>query len=835
MQAGAADYLVKSQLHANALGRSVRYALTRKRAAAVAAFEQARLAAFGAEIGLALTRRDTLAAILERCSRAMVQYLNASLAQISTFDARTQSFETQASVGSAISSDQPSHAPQPRLDVASLSDGKSVLIRNVLNDSRFPNKELIQTAGWVSYAAYPLVLEDKLVGLMSIFANQSLSDQITLEMGSVAHGIALCIQRKRSEEALDVSEFKYRTVVESIKEVIFQLDEFGNWTFLNPAWTAVTGFDVKSSIGSFFLEYVYQDDREQNQKIFLNLLERKLDYCRHEIRVLTSSAKTRWVEAYMQPVLGSDGAVVGLSGSLTDITERKVAETQIQKLAAFPRVNPNPVLEFAADGSMSYANDAALEMAKSLGREHVLSILPPDAGTIAQEALVACETRMREEVHINGRTITWSFFPVPSSHVIHCYGADVTDMLNLESQLRHAQKLESVGQLAAGIAHDFNNILTVIQGYCDCLLQRNEGSEASRLALKQIGDATKRAAALTRQLLTFSRKQVIQLKVLDLNSVLGNLANMLPRLLGEHILLETNYSKEIPSVEADTGMLEQIVMNLAVNARDAMPKGGRLNISTSSVQVEPDYARKHPDARPGDFVCLTVADTGCGMDARTLERIFEPFFTTKEVGKGTGLGLATVYGIVKQHRGWIEVSSEVSQGTAFKVYFPGLDRELDPNTEFLPAVGTIQGGKETVLLVEDEPVLRELVHEILSGYQYRVIQAGTGIEALRLWDEYDGKVDLLLTDMVMPEGMNGSELAEQLKRRKPDLKVIFTSGYSSDAVGRDFNQEEAVFLPKPYLPPQLAQLVRRCLDTPSRKSHHAAESANATRELATAR
>jgi CheY-like chemotaxis protein len=249
-----------------------------------------------------------------------------------------------------------------------------------------------------------------------------------------------------------------------------------------------------------------------------------------------------------------------------------------------------------------------------------------------------------------------------------------------------------------------------------------------------------------------------------------------------------------------------------------MPKGGKLHIATSGAEIDPDYARKHPDARPGSFVCLTVADTGCGMDHRTLERIFEPFFTTKEVGKGTGLGLATVYGIVKQHRGWIEVASEVGKGTAFKVYFPGLDREIDAHTELLPAMSAIQGGRETVLLVEDEPVLRELVTEILRGYEYRVIEAGTGVEALRLWDEYDGKVDLLLTDMVMPEGLNGSELAEQLKRRKPDLKVVFTSGYSSEAVGRDFNQEEAAFLPKPYLPSQLAQLVRRCLDTPSRKS-----------------
>src|SRR5205823_3153142 len=224
--------------------------------------------------------------------------------------------------------------------------------------------------------------------------------------------------------------------------------------------------------------------------------------------------------------------------------ERKLAETQIQKLAAFPRVSPNPVLEFAMDGSMSYANDAALHMAKSLDREDVLSILPPNVGDIAREALSAGQPRLREEICLNGRTITWSFFPVPSSQVVHCYGVDVTDVLNLEAQLRHAQKLESVGQLAAGIAHDFNNILTVIQGYADCLLGRPQ-DKAATSALKQIGGAARRAAALTRQLLTFSRKQIIQTKVLDLNGVLQNLYNMLPRLLGEDIVLETDYAKDL--------------------------------------------------------------------------------------------------------------------------------------------------------------------------------------------------------------------------------------------------------------------------------------------------
>ncbi len=320
-------------------------------------------------------------------------------------------------------------------------------------------------------------------------------------------------------------------------------------------------------------------------------------------------------------------------------------------------------------------------MAKSLGKEDLLSILPPGAGPIVRDCLTTGQKKLREEVNINGRTITWSFFPVVASQVVHCYGADVTDMLNLEAQFRHAQKLESVGQLAAGVAHDFNNILTVIQGYADCLLARGPADGPTTKGLKEIANAARRAAALTRQLLMFSRKQVIQPKVLDLNAVLQNLANMLMRLLGEDVRLESSYAPNLPQIEADTGMLEQVVMNLAVNSRDAMPKGGQLSLGTASVEIDEGYASQHPESRPGTFVRLTVTDTGCGMDRQTLDRIFEPFFSTKEVGKGTGLGLATVYGIVKQHRGWIEVSSQPGCGTTFKIYFPAVTRQTDTTVD----------------------------------------------------------------------------------------------------------------------------------------------------------
>jgi len=672
MQAGAADYLVKGQIQPNSLERTIRYALQRKRAAALAAFEQARLAAFGAEIGLALTQREPLDRILDRCAKAMVQYLNASATQLITFDSAKQVFEPRASAGQLLEKNPCLQILSAlRLDPGSLSQGKPILIRQLRRDERLQALKWVMTGSAVSYAAYPLILEDKLVGLMSVLANHPFSEQICQEMGSVANGIALCIEQKRSVEALD--------------------------------------------------------------------------------------------------------------------TSRKEAEVQIQKLAAFPRVNPDPVLEFAADGTLTYANEAALAMTRSLGKEQVDSILPPNAATLASEALKNAQKKLGQEVQINGRTITWSFFPVSGSHVVHCYGSDVTERLNLEAQFRHAQKLESVGQLAAGIAHDFNNILTVIQGFADFLIKRCNGDTNMSTPLTRISEAARRAAGLTRQLLMFSRKQMIQPKAIDLNSLLLNFATMLPRLLREDIKVETNFAPDLMRIEGDTGMLEQVIMNLAVNARDAMPKGGKLIITTSDTEVSPDYARQNPESRAGKFVCLTVTDTGCGMDRKTMERIFEPFFSTKDVGKGTGLGLATVYGIIKQHQGWIEVSTKVDIGTTFKIYFPAVARPA-PAAPESPAPEVVRGGNETILLVEDEVVVREFVSEVLRQHDYKVIEAGSGVEALKVWDKHQGKLDLLLTDIIMPEGMNGRELAAELKKRNPNLKVIYTSGYSPEVIGKEFER-----------------------------------------------
>jgi CheY-like chemotaxis protein len=325
--------------------------------------------------------------------------------------------------------------------------------------------------------------------------------------------------------------------------------------------------------------------------------------------------------------------------------------------------------------------------------------------------------------------------------------------------------------------------------------------------------AAQRAANLTRQLLTFGRKQFMQVELLDLNEVIKSVTQMLRRGLGENITLRCNLSPRLPAIEADSTMMEQVVMNLSLNARDAMSGGGSLIITTNPVKVGKEYVEKNSEAREGVFVCLTVSDNGCGMDRIKLGKIFEPFFTTKEVGKGTGLGLATVYGIVKQHSGWIEVESEVGKGTAFKIFLPGSTKAIAVQA----AKGTgkqVKGGKETVLLVEDEPGVLSLARGVLKSYGYRVLEAQSGVEALRIWARFDTDINLLLTDMVMPGGMSGHDLAKKLRAEKHDLKVIYTSGYSMETLGQDFNLGKGMlFLKKPYNPQSLAQIVRDCLDS----------------------
>jgi PAS domain S-box-containing protein len=399
---------------------------------------------------------------------------------------------------------------------------------------------------------------------------------------------------------------------------------------------------------------------------------------------------------------------------------------------------------------------------------------------------------------------------------------DVSERALLERQLRQAQKMEAIGQLAAGVAHDFNNILTVVQGHAGLMQQGLAPGSPQRESLEQIMGATARAATLIRQLLMFSRKQVMQFRHLDLNDILHNAIKMLERLVGEHVQIAFRPQSPIPAIHADSSMVEQIAMNLAVNARDAMPNGGRVSISTSLERIHRAPTPMDPEERDGDYVCLTFSDSGIGMDTTILTRIFEPFFTTKPVGNGTGLGLSTVFGIVRQHKGWVEVESKPNHGTIFRVYFPA---SREPAEKPAPVVDTaLRRGRETVLVAEDEEDLRQMVVNVLKIQGYTVLEAASGRDALEVWEQANRPVDLLLTDMVMPGGIMGGELAERLSKLCPRLKVIYTSGYSPGMAGKDASlMERRNFLPKPYSIGKLAQFVRECLDAPAKINGSAQE------------
>ena len=382
-----------------------------------------------------------------------------------------------------------------------------------------------------------------------------------------------------------------------------------------------------------------------------------------------------------------------------------------------------------------------------------------------------------------------------------------------EAQLRQALKMEAVGKLAGGVAHDFNNLLTAINGHSEMCLRRLTPEDPLYRHVDGIRRTGDRAAALTRQLLAFSRKQILQPQVIDLNHIVVELSKMLQRLIGEDIDLLMGLEADLGKVKADPNQLEQVLMNLCVNARDAMPKGGKLTIETSNVQLGEEFAGQHLSAPPGDYVMLAVSDTGCGMDALTQARIFEPFFTTKEVGKGTGLGLATVYGIVKQSGGSVWVYSEVGRGSTFKIYFPSVEGNVE-RIKVDTEVFELAAGVETVLLVEDEEVVREMAMEILRECGYHVLQAEDGPDALHLARQHPGEIHLMLTDVVMPR-MSGRELAEQLTPLRPDMRVLYMSGYTDDAiVHHGVLDEGTAFIGKPFSMQALARKVRETLDAP---------------------
>jgi signal transduction histidine kinase len=425
----------------------------------------------------------------------------------------------------------------------------------------------------------------------------------------------------------------------------------------------------------------------------------------------------------------------------------------------------------------------------------------------AYEMEILAKDGHRVSVEANSKLVYQEGVPVGVQGIAR----DVTERKLLEEQLRQSQKMEAIGQLAGGVAHDFNNLLTAINGYSSLALQRLEDGHPIKSYLEEVKKAGDRAANLTRQLLAFGRKQILQPLALNLNSVVSDMNKMLRRLIGEDILLTAKLSSDIGKVMADPGQIEQVLLNLIVNARDAMPRGGNLTIETRNVELDEEYGSKHVGVVPGKYVLLAVSDTGEGMSQEVQRRIFEPFFTTKEKGKGTGLGLSTVYGIIQQSGGNIWVYSESGKGTTFKVYLPRVVSETAESGEKTLELAP-RGGTETVLLVEDEAVVRGLARRILEQAGYSVIEAAKGDEALQACEEHGDEIDLLLTDVVMPE-MSGKDLADRLRSQHPELRMLFMSGYTDEAIVHHGVLDSTVeFIQKPFTPSGLLKKVRDVLD-----------------------
>ncbi|MDB6053433.1 MAG: Blue-light-activated protein [Verrucomicrobiales bacterium] len=619
-------------------------------------------------------------------------------------------------------------------------------------------------------------------------------------------------ERQSAIHALAESEEHFRSLIENALDIIFILNNEGIVRYASPS-IRFLGYKKEELIGEPFFKYVSNDDEREVREILRKTVNSVNEPHVFEFMFRHQNDSWRVLEAIGKALLQENQS--GIVLNIRDVTERKQAEAEIEKLAVFPRLNPNPVFELGPEGRLTYFNAAAEAMARSMGKNHPSEILPEDASEVVEECLTKGQSDLHRETTIGNRILSWSFFPIITSQAVHCYAVDITERLNLEGQLRQSQKMESVGQLAAGVAHDFNNILTIIQGYSNLLLDRKDIDTTLLEPLEQIAAASERAANLTGQLLMFSRKQVIQPYDLDLNEVIANITKLLGRILGEDITLRVRQTPDLPHILGDAGMMEQIIMNLAINARDAMSKGGAMSLSTTVADITRLHVQVNPEARVGQFVVLRISDSGSGIPPRIMSRIFEPFFTTKEVGKGTGLGLATVYGIVKQHHGWIELLSEVNRGTTFRIYLPISSR---PMTQ-APAKGLtydVRGGKETVLVVEDEPELRSLVREILHHYGYTVHEAASGPEAIPVWEEHMEQIDLLLTDMVMPGRLSGKEIAQQFQKEKPNLRVVYTTGYSVEVIGKDSKMKRGVnLLQKPYHPLALVKVVRDCLDSPA--------------------
>ena len=646
-------------------------------------------------------------------------------------------------------------------------------------------------------------------------------------------------EEKRAEQVLqkevgerEAAERLLRQVIDADPSLVFVKDRDGKFVLVNKAVADIYGTTAEAQVGKTDadfnpnkeeVEHFLRDDRAVMDS-------RRPKVVTEEAVTNPTTGATRWFQTVKVPLLSPDGEARRVLGVATDITERKRAEEALRRSEASYR----GLVEHAAygiyrattDGKFLMVNPALFTM---LGYASAEDLLKLDVGRAAyvdpaaRARIVArCEQfgSAIEEVAWRRRdgsviTVRLSGRPVRGPDgAIECFEfivEDVTEQRALEERLRQTQKMEAVGRLAGGIAHDFNNLLTAILGSVDFLRRALGPEHPEHAETEEIQKAAVRAADLTRQLLAFSRQQVLAPKVLELDALVTNLEKMLRRLIGEDVELRFAPKAARAAVRADPGQLEQVIVNLVVNARDAMPRGGKLTIETATVDLDATYAWEHGTVEPGRYVMLAVTDTGVGIDRAARARLFEPFFTTKEFGKGTGLGLATVYGIVKQSGGYIWVYSEPGQGATFKVYLP----RVEPGGEPLaarPSPARALGGTETILLAEDEAAVRNLARRVLEKHGYKLLLAATGRDGVQLATQHAGPIDLLVTDVVMPE-MGGRELAQRLAALQPGLKVLYLSGYTDDMIVRHGVLEAGVaFLQKPFTPDTLLRKIREVLD-----------------------
>jgi PAS domain S-box-containing protein len=607
----------------------------------------------------------------------------------------------------------------------------------------------------------------------------------------------------------------------------------GAWLRVNEALCQIVGYSEQELLATNFQQITHPQDLGEDLSYVDQMLRREIRTYQMEKRYIHKKGHAVWILLSVSLVYGSEMQPLFFFSQIQDITKPRQAEEELRhREEEYRRLIENtPEVVWKADerGKVFFVSEK-IEKVLGYTRAEIYSEgerlwferMHPDDRERVREAytklfhenrLFDVEYRIQ---HGDGHWMWWHGRAAliagrPEEKYAEGLLSDVTERKQMEQQLRQKHKMEAIGQLAGGLAHDFNNLLTVIKGNNDILSDTTAQSAAQQRSLEQIRKAADRAASLTRQLLAFTRMQVLQPTVLDLNAVVAELSKMLPRLISEHIEFLFVPDLKLGRVKADRGQLEQVIMNLAVNARDAMPHGGKLVVETKNFVMDEAYAHKHPPAKPGQYVLLTVSDTGHGMDAETQSHIFEPFFTTKEQGKGTGLGLSTVYGIVKQSNGFIWVYSEPGRGTTFEVYLPRVEESLELTQPSKHAVAAIRG-TETLLLAEDEEAVRELVAGFLRQNGYTVLEAKNGVEALLLAEQPDSKIHLLLTDLMMPK-MGGWELAERLLAQRPELKVLYVSGYSEYTANQRATKDwRGAFVQKPFSMDMLGRKVREVLE-----------------------